>query len=261
VVPTILLALCFQPLLAIWGDTRKVEVLVADATTLKGATMWELLRHDLQALRQSCHQCLVWQDIAPGLEISVNILPSYLEIEDFADWVVEIIAQSGLPARLVTLEIVESEEFKYNNPTVINNLLRLCRAGIKLALDDVGSGHMSDPEDVGLLIQALEAHGIHIHVMKLDRDKVEKLETAIGRLEAGEFMKIAHSSGILVVAEGASTPGQLDQAVRLGCLQFQCYMLGAKAPAAKITALLRERAVPIWPESLRRHQRQQLGTM
>ncbi|MBF0671333.1 MAG: sensor domain-containing phosphodiesterase [Salinibacterium sp.] len=144
---------------------------------------------------------------AEPIQMSVNISARQLSDADFANTIEELLQSTGFdPARL-TVEITETGVIT-DAPHAHENLERLHQLGIRLSVDDFGTGHagfsyLSD---------------FPIDEIKIDRSFVSKLgvspeATAI----ITSCIELAHALDVTVVAEGVETREQLAGLTELGC--------------------------------------------
>jgi predicted signal transduction protein with EAL and GGDEF domain len=182
------------------------------------------------ALRSACHTVQGWRrDGFPALRVSVNISARELVNPDFFRTVAQVLAESGLPADCLELEITESAAMQ--DPEVsIANLSKLKALGISIAIDDFGTGYSS--------LAYLKL--LPIDRIKLDRTFVKDIETdpndaAICTATIG----LAHNLGLRVVAEGVENIAQLDYLTRLGCDTIQGFYFSRPLPAGAALDYLR----------------------
>jgi diguanylate cyclase (GGDEF)-like protein len=177
-------------------------------------------------LKTACERARQW----PGLNIAVNISPVQLRNLSFAHQVAEILDATGIePARL-TLELTEG--YLIQNPQrARQSIERLKALGVKIALDDFGSGFSS----IGYLRQ------FGFDRMKIDRSMISAIdesENARSLLEA--TAALARSLGMPVTAEGVERESQAHILLDCGCDELQGYLFGKPMPAEELSALLRE---------------------
>lgn len=182
------------------------------------------------ALRSACRTLQGWrQEGFPALRVAVNISARELVNPDFFRTVAQALAESGLPASCLELEITESTAMQ--DPEVsIANLGKLKALGISIAIDDFGTGYSS--------LAYLKL--LPIDRIKLDRTFVKDIETdpndaAICTATIG----LAHNLGLRVVAEGVETAAQLDYLTRLGCDTMQGFHFSRPLPAGAALDYLR----------------------
>jgi diguanylate cyclase (GGDEF)-like protein/PAS domain S-box-containing protein len=150
------------------------------------------------------------------LSISVNVSPSQLRDEGFADFVLTQVDSAGVdPARLA-VEVTETALL--NEPgRSARELNTLSREGIGIYLDDFGTGYSS---------LSWLTH-FPVDVVKIDRSFTQDLgiddrKTAI----VSALIQVSHDLGFSVVAEGVETRFQADLLIDLGCDQGQGFLFG-----------------------------------
>jgi diguanylate cyclase (GGDEF)-like protein len=187
-------------------------------------------------LRTACSQLAEWRRGGANLSIAVNVSAREVQAPDFVDIVTEALAASGLEPAHLELELTESVALK--DPERSADVLgRLHRLGVRLAIDDFGSGYSS----------LMRLRQMPISVLKIDRFFVQDIvssprDAAI----VAAVVAMAHSLGLKVVAEGVETRAQLDALRSLEadldqkttCDLIQGYLLSRPLPAGEATALL-----------------------
>ncbi|MFY8210373.1 MAG: putative bifunctional diguanylate cyclase/phosphodiesterase [Caulobacter sp.] len=171
--------------------------------------------------RRACYDSLRWSD----LEVSVNVSAIQLSNPGFVDEIEATLAETGARADSFMLEITETALLK-DSDGVHGALRRLKRMGFRLALDDFGTGYAS--------LAYLRRHPID--KLKIDRSFVSSLPNNEESMAvASAIVSLARSLGLKTTAEGVETKGQLDALVKLGCSEFQGYLLGRPMPAEAIS--------------------------
>jgi len=167
-------------------------------------------------LREACLQLRAWQDSqsARDLWISVNVSSVQLRpalVEEIGD----ALRDSGVEARCLVLELTESVAME--NPTAAITLLMQLRAlGVRISLDDFGTGHSS----LAYLRQ------LPVDALKIDQSFVRGIEANDDM--SGIFSIVttaAQQLGLSVVAEGIENEDQLALIRTLGCEFGQGYFL------------------------------------
>jgi diguanylate cyclase (GGDEF)-like protein len=170
--------------------------------------------------RRACYDSLRW----PDLEVSVNVSAIQLANPGFIDEIVATLAETGARAERFMLEITETALLK-DSDGVHDALRRLKRLGFRLALDDFGTGYAS--------LAYLRRHPID--KLKIDRSFVASLPgNGESMAVASAIVSLAKSLGLKTTAEGVETQDQMDALVKLGCVEFQGYLLGRPMPADAI---------------------------
>lgn len=167
-----------------------------------------------------------WQRAGLDLNLSINISPANLQEPDFAGYVLHTLAQHGLPAAVLELEITESTLLA-ENAAALRQLTSLSDAGIRIAIDDFGTGYSSLA-----YLQRLPAD-----VVKIDQSFIRALgETGASqarhRTLVTAMINLSHDLGYRVVAEGIETQDIADMLAGLGCDEVQGYHFGRPMPAS-----------------------------
>jgi diguanylate cyclase (GGDEF)-like protein len=171
-----------------------------------------------QVLRRACSEATAW---ATPHRIAVNLSPLQLHDPELPALVHEVLIASGLsPARL-ELEITESALFE-DPQRALDNLRQLKALGVRIAMDDFGTGFSS--------LSTLQS--FPFDKLKIDKSFVDQIHrdgraTAIVRAVLG----LGRSLGIPVVAEGVETEVQLAFLRAEGCDEIQGYLIGRPSPA------------------------------
>ena len=174
--------------------------------------------------RRACYDSLRWS----GLEVSVNVSALQLADPGFVDEMVAVLAETGARADVFMLEITETALLK-DSDGVHEALRRLKRLSFRLALDDFGTGYAS--------LAYLSRHPID--KLKIDRSFVASLPGNGESLAvASAIVSLARSLGLKTTAEGVETQGQMDALIKLGCAEFQGFLLGRPMPADAIGDLI-----------------------
>ena len=186
-------------------------------------------------LAEACRQTRAWQVALPSeppLTVSVNLSGRQFTQPDLAATVAAVLAESGLPASSLELEITETVAMS-DAPATGVTLRALRELGVRLVLDDFGTGYSS----LAYLAQ-----------MALDSVKVDQAFVAgLGVPGANQSIiaavsALAHGLGMEVTAEGIEEADQLAAVIDLGCDRGQGYLFGRPLPALDAeAALIRDR--------------------
>lgn len=179
-------------------------------------------------LQEACQQLAVWQRLAPGdpLTMNVNVAVGQLQDAALAADLVAVVRQAGVAPSDVWLEIAEHG---YLREEVAVPLATLREAGMHLALDDFGMFYSN--------LSYLKR--FPIESLKIDRSFVTGLTSE--RIDRGivrAIMAIADSLDLDVVAEGIETPSQRHELLKLGCRRGQGYWFSHPLTASAATRLL-----------------------
>lgn len=164
-------------------------------------------------LRQACAEAASWQHSHPGLYVSVNVAPAQLKERDFVEVVTRVLAETGLPASALVLEIVENCLVEHLDSTSAS-LAHLRNMGVRVAIDDFGTGYSS--------LQYLRR--LPVDMLKLDRAFIDRVPGS--REDAAivsAVLTMGRGLGLIVVAEGVETGMQCDFLASEGCVLVQGY--------------------------------------
>ncbi|MBT0962111.1 EAL domain-containing protein [Denitromonas iodatirespirans] len=159
-------------------------------------------------LRAACLQHAQWRAAGHGeLRMLVNISARQFRHEGFTATVARVIAETGMPAAQLTLELTETMLMD-GSEHIIGVLEGLRALGVHLALDDFGTGYSS--------LAYLKR--FPIDELKIDRLFIRDIDRNDNDAAIAEaIVKLAHSLGLRVVAEGVETAAQLEILARHGC--------------------------------------------
>jgi EAL domain-containing protein (putative c-di-GMP-specific phosphodiesterase class I) len=192
-------------------------------------------------LREACHQATAWRardPDGPSVGIAVNVSGRQLRDPGFVADVGAALEASGLSPRMLLLELTET--LLLEQKVVGATLERLEELGVRLAVDDFGTGHSS--------LEYLAR--FPLDVLKVDRSYVAMLDALAARpmsraaaLVRG-ILLLGHSLGLRTVAEGVATPEQLLLLRKLGCQLGQGRLFGGPMDATSLEARLAQRFGP-----------------
>ena len=176
-------------------------------------------------LDEAVRQCRAWEDEGLRLNLALNLSASNLGQADLPEVVAALLAQHGLSADRVVLEVTESAVIP-DPEGAAAVLRRLVDLGLEIALDDFGTGWSSMSRLLELPIAAL----------KVDRSFVADLPHGPGAAVVSATTGLGHDLGMFVVAEGIETVEQLARTVEIGCDIGQGYLLSRPLRPADVPA-------------------------
>ena len=181
-------------------------------------------------LRRACLRAAEWSQRGLNLRVSVNLSVHQLRQGDLLDVVRSALADSGLPAAQLELELTESQWLDALD-SVLATFRQLREMGVKLSVDDFGTGYSS--------LSYLKR--LPLDYLKIDQSFVRDLtqnseDAAIIRA----IIAMAHSLDLKVVAEGVETIEQRDFLVAQRCDELQGYLIGRPLPAHALEEGLRQ---------------------
>jgi diguanylate cyclase (GGDEF)-like protein/PAS domain S-box-containing protein len=181
------------------------------------------------AMRAACAQAKAWHASGhKNLSLAVNLSVTQLQQHDLAYKVKEVLEQTGLPPRLLEVEITESGAMQ-NPDASIRTLYELKKLGVRISLDDFGTGHSSLSYLKRFPIDTLKIDQSFVHDIITDPDTAA-IVTAI--------IAMAHSLRLKVVAEGVELSEQANFLKKHGCDQMQGYLIKPPVPAEEFLELI-----------------------
>jgi diguanylate cyclase (GGDEF)-like protein/PAS domain S-box-containing protein len=182
------------------------------------------------ALRTACSQAKAWLGQGlPPITMSVNLSARQFVKKDLVPSIEKILADTGLPADLLELELTESL-IMHNAELFIITLGNLKALGIKLAVDDFGTGFSSLAYLKRFPIDRLKIDRSFVHNVAEDQDS-----SAIARA----VIHLGHSMGLIVLAEGVETPEELYFLRTHNCDELQGYFFSKPLLADEVADLLK----------------------
>ena len=175
-------------------------------------------------LRDSLAQVASWRARElpfAAATISVNVASRQLVDPAFAELVADALAQTGIPADSLWLEITETALLADIKASTIA-LRNLRSLGLHLSVDDFGTGYSSLTYLKRFPVEAIKIDRSFVAGLGLDADDTTIVEAVVN---------LGHSFGIAVIAEGLETPLQLARLRQMRCDRGQGYLFGRPRPA------------------------------
>jgi diguanylate cyclase (GGDEF)-like protein len=175
-----------------------------------------------KVLKAALAQARIWAEQGlPPMTMAVNISTRCLLDDDFADEVARLLAEAGVPASQLELEITEST-IMTDPEHAMEVLTRLADFGIALAIDDFGTGYSS--------LSYLKR--LPVSQLKIDRSFVMDMDRGISdEAIVRSSVDLARNLGLAVVAEGVESERTWQQLAALGCDQAQGFFFARPMPA------------------------------
>ena len=180
-------------------------------------------------LREACAQMKAWLDGGLMLDtMAVNLSPHQFGRPNIHETIGDILAEAGLPARFLELEITEGSLME-SGTDVERKLNALKALGVRLAIDDFGTGYSS--------LAYLKR--FPVDKLKVDQSFVRDIPDSRAGMEiTAAVVGLGRALNLEVLAEGVETEIQLAHLRRLGCDTAQGYLLARPMPAAEIVDLV-----------------------
>jgi diguanylate cyclase (GGDEF)-like protein/PAS domain S-box-containing protein len=182
------------------------------------------------ALRSACREAAGWAAAGLGrIQVAVNLSARQFRQGSVVETVRAALAESGLPAACLELEITESVVAR-DLDQVVKALEQLRRMGVSVAIDDFGTGYSS--------LSYLRT--LPIQKVKIDRSFIKGIpEDREAAALVGEIIRLAHVLSLEVVAEGVETAPQAAFLRDAGCEKMQGFLFSRPVPSAEFAALVR----------------------
>lgn len=182
-----------------------------------------------QVVARAVQQIARWSD-RPGVRVWVNVSPRQLALPGLADLLARRLDEAGVAADRLGIEVTEQA---MDDGRLVAHLEAVRRLGVAVAIDDFGTGYSS----LSRLAQA------PVDVIKVDRSFVLATGTSKGRAIVDGIVRLAHSIGAHVIAEGIETPEQLDAISAVGADAATGFLLARPEPAEGVAW---ESRFPLW---------------
>ncbi len=183
-------------------------------------------------LGEAARQAHLWRRQHRGslpLGLFVNVSPRELAQPEFVPFVANTLAEHGLTAESIALELTERVFINDHDAQVIQSLEELAKLEIRLVLDDFGSGYSALSSLKRFPFVALKIDGYFIGAIRKQDDDAPVTRAVL---------TLGKTLGMTVIAEGVENELQLAYLRNLGCDAAQGFYLGRPQPAAGISELL-----------------------
>ena len=216
----------YQPLIEprtgriVGAEALARSAIVPNATALFARAAAAGLNERLSRLvqRKALRCAAVWEGPLKDLRLSINLLPEDISRDGFETWLLGEIDAAGIDPERITVEITESALLVDQN-AVVERLARLREAGIRIAVDDFGTGYTS--------LAYLTT--LPLDMLKIDRGLIADIVGGSrDRIVVKALIQLAGDLGLQVVVEGVESTAQLALLVEWGCDLYQGF-LGAGA--------------------------------
>ncbi len=156
--------------------------------------------------------------------LAVNVGTRQVVDASFATLVANLLAETGIPADSLWLEITETALLADVKASTVA-MRKLRGLGLHLAVDDFGTGYSSLTYLKRFPVEAIKIDRSFVAGLGLDNDDTTIVEAVVN---------LGHSFGLDVIAEGLETPLQLARLRTIGCDRGQGYLFGRPRPASII---------------------------
>lgn len=173
----------------------------------------------------ACRDAATWPE---HISLSFNFSPSQLGDRNFANQILTVLSDAGLPAHRLEAEITESA-LVMDLEATRHAIQTLRNSGVRIVIDDFGTGYS------GLS---------HLYELRFDKLKIDKrfIHELDKSAESDIFMRaifgLCKGLDLCVTAEGVETNAQADAAFRYGAQQAQGFLFSEAVPASAVLRLL-----------------------
>lgn len=175
-------------------------------------------------LRRACRDAVEMMEQGMSVPVAVNVSAMQFESDGFAQSVLDVLEDTGLPPEMLELELTESTAMR-DPERVIAQIAPLRELGITFAIDDFGTGHSS----LSYLTR------MPFDIFKIDQSFVRNMsEDKHARIVVETILAMARSLRLKTVAEGVETAEQYQVLRDLGATLAQGYLFGRPMPRADL---------------------------
>jgi EAL domain-containing protein (putative c-di-GMP-specific phosphodiesterase class I) len=180
----------------------------------------------LWVLNETCRQAAEWRASGLVSDVAVNLSPVQARQPDLVNTVGRALEAARLPPDCLELEITENLALDLAGGSVVDTLREIAQLGVRLSIDDFGSGYSS--------LAYLRV--LPVTSIKIDRSIIAQIGC---NSEEEAVIDLGHSLGRRVVAEGVETAEQVTFLCEQACDEGQGFLLGAPLPPVVFESMLR----------------------
>jgi diguanylate cyclase (GGDEF)-like protein len=180
-------------------------------------------------LRKACMEATTWpRDVA----VAVNLSPSQFKDKNLVSYVRAALADSGLPADRLELEITESV-LLHDSSVIVAILNEIKVLGVKISMDDFGTGYSSLSYLRSFPFDKVKIDRSFVKDLPRDKNSMAIVHAIVG---------LGDTFGMTVTAEGVETDEQAAQLAMANCTHLQGYLFSKPIAAGEIPALMQRLA-------------------
>lgn len=209
-----------------WNDSSYGNIPISDvikiaedAEFISQITRW-VIEHAILQLKE-------WQGEGIHTRIAINLSSRDLKDTSILEFTKERIEAYQIDPELLEFELTERTIIE-DEATLFAVLNEIRKAGIRVSLDDYGTGHNS--------LKYISELFFHFDYIKIDKQFIDEIKRNIVLFEA--IVKTAHSIGIEVIAEGVEFEEQHEIIKSFNCDYVQGYYFSRPLPPEKLTQFL-----------------------
>jgi EAL domain-containing protein (putative c-di-GMP-specific phosphodiesterase class I) len=195
--------------LARWEGAASPELLFARAAS---AGLAERLSRMIQ--RKALRTAATWEGALKHLHLSINLLPQDLARAGYDQWLLDEIDAAGIDPKRITVEITENALLA-DSDAIAERLAVLRAAGVRIAVDDFGTGYAS----------LAYLTSLPLDILKIDRGLIADIVGgARDRIVVKAMIAMARELDLKVVVEGVESTEQLALLADWGCDLYQGFL-------------------------------------
>jgi diguanylate cyclase (GGDEF)-like protein len=181
-------------------------------------------------LREATRQCAAWREDGHAIGVSVNASARQLDTDEFVDCVRDALADSGLEASALTIEITETTLMR-NAEETAQRLAAIKALGVRVAIDDFGTGYSS----------LAHLQKFPVDALKIDRSFITRLsQDPEGETLIRTLVQLGKALAIETLAEGIERTDELNLLLDERCDSGQGFLFARPLAATAIGAFFRE---------------------
>ena len=187
-------------------------------------------------LRKACTCVRQWMDLGlwqEDLVMGINVSPQQFSQPEFFDQVRQAIAETGIPAHCINLEITEGMVIHEVEETIIR-MNQIREFGVSFSIDDFGTGYSSLSYLKRLPLDVLKVDQSFVRDIHVDSNDAAIVET---------ILSMARHLNLETIAEGVETIEQVRFLEEKGCQKYQGYYFSPPLLEADLITLLREQPI------------------
>ena len=184
-----------------------------------------------RVIDKACGQAATWQAFRRGAWVTVNLSSRQLADPALPGWVEAVLTRHALRPDLLVFDVPEYvvAEAALDGGARLQHLRELADMGVRIAVDDVGTGPAA-PTYVPF---------VPVSILKIDGRFVRSLQGDEHPHLVPELVALAHDNELLALAEGIEQEEQLELLRSVGCDLGQGYAIGRATSPDKIAQILR----------------------
>jgi diguanylate cyclase (GGDEF)-like protein len=181
-------------------------------------------------LHEACRQSVAWRDAGYPIDMAVNVSGRQLDTDELIDDVKDALAESGLDASTLTLEITETTLMR-NTEETARRLTAIKALGVRIAIDDFGTGYSS----------LAHLQRFPVDALKIDRSFIMGLQhNKEGETLIHTLVQLGKSLSLKTFAEGIEQEQELSVLREEDCDSGQGFLFAKPLDADATEAFLRD---------------------